>query len=89
MSTISPEFVEILRCPQNRSRLRLADERLLARLNRAAASGRLHNVAGEVVNETFDGALVREDGQVLYPILEGIPRLLADEGIALAQLEAD
>jgi uncharacterized protein YbaR (Trm112 family) len=86
-SAISPQFIELLRCPQTRLRLHLADEQLVARLNRAIVSGRLSTLGGRGVNERIDGGLVREDGQVLYPIFEGIPRLLADEAIPLSQLE--
>ena len=30
-----------------------------------------------------DAALVREDGRVAYPVRDGIPVLIAEEGIAL------
>jgi uncharacterized protein YbaR (Trm112 family) len=81
-----PPLMELLRCPEDRSPLRLADDDLLARLNEAASAGRLRNVAGNTISEPFDGGLVRVDGRVVYPIVEGIPRLLMDEGIPLAQL---
>jgi uncharacterized protein YbaR (Trm112 family) len=61
--------------------VRLAEAALVARLNEAAAAGSLRNAAGNPVSETLDGGLVREDGRIVYPIVEGIPRLLADEGI--------
>ncbi len=76
----------MLRCPENRTRLRLAEEALLARLNAAVSAGSLRNVAGGTLSEALDGGLVREDGRVVYPIVEGIPHLLVDEGIPLEQL---
>jgi uncharacterized protein YbaR (Trm112 family) len=81
--TISQQLLEMVRCPENRTRLRLADDILVGRLNAAAAAGTLRNVAGGPVTETMDGGLVREDCRILYPIVEGIPHLLVDEGIPL------
>ena len=66
--------------------LRLAEADLVARLNEAVATGTLRNMAGSALSEALDGALVREDARVAYPIIEGIPHLLVDEGILLLQL---
>ena len=84
---ITPELLAMLRCPEDRSRLTAADAELLARLNSAVASGRLKNRAGQTIEKPLDGALVRADGQVAYPIIDEIPILLVDEGIRLAEME--
>lgn len=83
---IRPQLLAILRCPENRTPLRLAPADLVARLNAAVAAGTLRNMAGGALSETLDGGLVREDGRIAYPIIEGIPHLLVDEGIPLEQL---
>lgn len=83
---LDPEFLSILRCPENQTRLREADAALLARVNRAIAGGLVKNRLGQVVSSEFEGGLIREDGTVFYPIQDGIPRLLSDEGIALDHL---
>lgn len=83
---ITPELLAMLRCPEDHSRLSLADAELMQRLNAAAASGRLKNRAGQNVEKPLDGALVRADQQVAYPIIDAIPILLVDEGIRLAEL---
>lgn len=84
---ISKELLEILVCPEDHSSLALADARLVAELNQRIAAGNLRNKVGELVERQLDGGLVREDQAVLYPIVEGIPVLLVDEAIPLAQVK--
>lgn len=83
---IDQEFVQILRCPQDHAPLRLADAALLARLNRAIGAARVKNQAGRAVEDSLQGGLVREDGTLIYPIVDDIPVLLAEEAIPLGQL---
>jgi uncharacterized protein YbaR (Trm112 family) len=78
---ISPEFLAILRCPEDHSKLTLADSALVERLNKSVAGKELKNRSGQAVEKPLDGGLVRADGQVLYPIIDRIPILLVDEGI--------
>ena len=40
--------------------------------------------AEELARVQLDAGLTREDGRVVYPIREGIPMLLAEEGRALS-----
>jgi uncharacterized protein YbaR (Trm112 family) len=82
---IDKDLLDILVCPENKSPLRPADEQLVARLNRAIAAGQLKNRLGEPVKEPIEGGLVREDGALLYTILDGIPVMLVDEAIPLAE----
>ncbi|HUY32882.1 MAG TPA: Trm112 family protein [Pirellulales bacterium] len=82
---ISKELLEILVCPQNRTPLGLADTTLVAELNRSIAAGVVRNMAGDKVERPLDGGLVREDGTLLYPIIDGIPVLLVDEAIGLTK----
>ncbi len=51
-----PEFLlDILRCPKTHSNLRLADDGLLAQINKAIESGMVHNQLGQIVDERLDG----------------------------------
>jgi uncharacterized protein YbaR (Trm112 family) len=81
---INPQLLEILRCPATRMRLCAADDKLLAALKAAAASGSLRTTGGSPLGKELDGALVREDGALAYAVVDGIPRLLVDEAILLA-----
>ena len=83
---ISQELIDILICPDDQSALYVADEALIGRINQAIASGQLRNRAGQAVEKPIDGGLLRADGTRLYPIVDGIPVMLADEAIQLDQM---
>ena len=83
---IADHLLEILRCPQSRTRLRPADAKIVEQLNRGIAAGTLVNLAGERLERPLDGGLIREQGDLLYPIVDQIPVLLPDEAIDLTVL---
>ncbi len=80
---LTEQSLSMLRCPETRQTLRLIDAAQLAQLNDKIAARTLLNRSGSKLERPLDGGLVREDGQVVYPILDRIPILLADEGIQL------
>ena len=67
---IAPELLELLRCPETMQPLREAPPELLERLR-----------VGQT--EPLDGALVREDGAVAYPVRNGLPVLLPEAAMAV------
>ena len=83
---IAEKFLKLLVCPETRTPLAQADGTMVNKLNGAVARRSLKNRSGRVLETPFDGALVRADGKVVYPIIDHIPMLLVDEGIALEQL---
>ena len=83
---IADGLVEILRCPQDRSRLTRAGDDLVARVNRAIAAGTLANRGGKRLERAIDGGLVREAGDWLYPIVDDIPLMLPDEAIDVTKI---
>ncbi|HLB33688.1 MAG TPA: Trm112 family protein [Chthoniobacterales bacterium] len=69
-------FVNLLRCPASQQRLREASHAELEQINtRCALSNLQENV--------LEGALIREDQKIAYPIRNGIPVLLVEEGFSL------
>ena len=84
---ISKELIDILVCPESQQPLRLADEELIGRVNQAITATELKNSGGGKVKQSLDGGLIREDGKLLYPIIDEIPVLLTDEAIPLDQLD--
>jgi uncharacterized protein YbaR (Trm112 family) len=55
----------------------------LSQLQAAAEAGGLRTVAGRTIDERFEGALVRSDRKVAYLVIDGIARLVAEEGVVL------
>lgn len=80
---IDNELLAILCCPETKLDVSLADEALINKLNDAISRGALKNKAKKPVTEHLDGGLIRSDRQILYPIREGIPVMLIEEGLPL------
>jgi uncharacterized protein YbaR (Trm112 family) len=83
---LSAELLKFVRCPEDGSELTVAGEGLVRQVNAAIRAGRLTTRAGRTLEEEIGGGLIRAKGDVLYPILHGIPVLLRDEAIVLEQL---
>lgn len=80
---VHPELLKLLCCPETQQELRVADGKLLEELNGKISIGGLRNRAGHAISEKLAEALVRQDGKILYPVRNGIPVMLLDEGIPL------
>jgi uncharacterized protein YbaR (Trm112 family) len=79
--TIDKDLLEMLACPDTRQRLSEAGADVLERVNARVRSGAARTVGGKAVEAELEAGLVRQDGKVVYPIRDGIPVLLVDEGI--------
>ena len=80
---LDPEFVKILVCPDNKTPVRVASEQEIADLNQKIEDGTLQNIGGCKVNDKLDGGLIREAGDLLYPVRKNIPVMLVEEAIQL------
>jgi uncharacterized protein YbaR (Trm112 family) len=78
----------MLRCPEKHSELTLIDDARLKQINNAIRAGWLVNQGGSRVEELIDGGLLRAEGDLLYPVVDGVPVLLRDEAIPINQLTA-
>jgi uncharacterized protein YbaR (Trm112 family) len=83
---IDDALLAILVCPDDKSKLSRADRELVESLNKAIGKRKLVTKGGTSVTETLDGALVRADGRIAYPVRDNIPDLIIHEGIPLDQL---
>jgi len=80
------EMLNILRCPVDHSTLTLAEDSLIAKVNRAIEAGKVASVGGTTIEKPIDSGLIREAGDLLYPVVDSIPVMLHDEAIDLSQL---
>lgn len=84
--SIHPQLLEILVCPETKEPVTVASQEILNGINNAVERGTLNNRSGEAVKDPVTEGLVRADGEVFYPVRDGIPIMLIDESIDLTQL---
>jgi len=80
------KLLDLLVCPTTRQSLRLLDKAGLATLNQAILEGGITRSDGRTQSTALSAALVTQDRKTLYPVVDDIPVLLADEAIASAQI---
>ena len=84
---IDREMLDILCCPKNRTKLHLANHELLRKLKECISTGAVKNVGGTPVLTPPEGGLITDDSTMLYPVVNRIPILVANEAIHLAQIK--
>jgi uncharacterized protein YbaR (Trm112 family) len=84
---LNPELLALLVCPETHQDVALAVPAEIAALNEAIRAGQVRTVAGEPVGQPVEAALIRIDRAVAYPIRDGIPVMLVEEGLAIAQVK--
>ncbi len=82
---VDSRLLSLICCPETRQSLHLAEPELLKVLQNQLQAGHLKNKAGQAPLYILSDALIREDQKIFYPVREGIPVLLIDEGIDLPE----
>ena len=80
---VSQDLLDILVCPETKQPVKPAGDELLARINDQIKAGSLRNRGGDTVSNAISEGLLREDGQILYVVDDGIPVMLIEESIEL------
>ena len=80
---VSQDLLDILVCPETKQPVKPASDELLARINDQIEAGSLRNRGGDTVSNAISEGLLREDGQILYVVDDGIPVMLIEESIEL------
>lgn len=78
------KLLDILCCPASKQPLALLDRGELQALNQAIANGQVLRLDGSAQEQMLTEGLITRDRRIVYRIDDGIPVLLADEGIATA-----
>lgn len=81
------KLLDILVCPATRQPLALLEPAGLDALNRAIAASGVTRNDGTAQAQPLREALVTRDRKTVYRVDDGIPVLLAEDGIATAQVE--
>lgn len=87
---LDPQILELLRCPCSGQRLSPAPAALVEALDALRRADTLPLAPAQpqwTPGEPLEAVLVREDGQIGYPVQAGIPILLPDHGIRLHSLQ--
>jgi uncharacterized protein YbaR (Trm112 family) len=82
---LDEELLALLVCPETHQDLALATPAEIVLLNDAIGQGRVKTAKGVAVATQVQGALIRQDRTIAYPIRDGIPVMLVSEGMTLAQ----
>jgi len=80
-------LLDIVCCPLTQAPLERLSEARLHRLNVLIQEGKIKNESKSIVEEPLAEALVTRDGRIAYPVRDGIPVLLIEQGIAMSQCE--
>ncbi len=84
---VDGKLLEILCCPVSRTPLTRLESGRLERLNREIEAGQARYIGGENVEAPLEDALITEDAKVIYPVRDGIPVLLEEQGIGTTQFQ--
>jgi uncharacterized protein YbaR (Trm112 family) len=79
-------LLDILCDPVSKTPLKVLSRQQLEALNAAIRSNEVQTTDGRPVSSELAAGLIGIDGKVVYRVDDGIPILLADEGIGTTQL---
>jgi uncharacterized protein YbaR (Trm112 family) len=80
-------LLDILCCPVSKVPVLPLSRAQLADLNRRIAAGGVLSVGGAAIPTALADGLITRDGRVIYRVDDGIPVMLADEGIGTTQFD--
>jgi len=83
---LNAELLALLVCPETHQDVALASSDEITLLNETIRQGRVRTAGGNPVDQPVEGALIRADRTIAYPIRDGIPVMLVTEGLVIPLL---
>ncbi len=83
---IDKKLLDILVCPTTKVPVKLLAKDRLDILNSCINGGAILRIGGETVQTVLTQALITTDGRTIYPIDDGIPIMLEEQGITANQV---
>jgi uncharacterized protein YbaR (Trm112 family) len=83
---LDPELLALLVCPETHQDVVLATPGEITLLNDAIREGHVLTAGGNPVDQPVEGALIRVDRSIAYPIRDGIPVMLVAEGLVTSRV---
>ena len=80
-------LLDILCDPVSKTPLKLLSKPQLELINLGVRNNQVQFTSGRTVTQELSAGLISMDGKVVYRIDDGIPILLADEGIGTTQFQ--
>lgn len=74
-------LLSVLCCPETHQELKFVDDELLNSLNKMIANKQLFSHDNKLIESSIEAALIQINGTVIYPVIQGIPILLAKKSI--------
>lgn len=81
---LESKLTDMLRCPVDGARLRLLTADEVSRINLALKAGTLRDRVDQRISSPVDAGLLNRQANRFYPVRGGIPSLVADEAVDLA-----
>ena len=84
--TVNRKLLEILVCPITKQPVSILSGIKLDALNEKISAGDVDNHSGTRIAEPLVEALITENGNTIYPVVDSIPVMLEGESIATVSL---
>ncbi len=82
---LNEDLIRSLVCPDTRQPVAPAPPGIVSALNDRIRQGAVRDASGRTLEHPIEAGLLREDGRVLYPVIDGIPHMLIERGIPLIE----
>ena len=84
---LDKRLLDILCCPASKQPVAMLSTSQIAAINRAIEQRQVRSADGAVVDKPLSAGLLTRDGRTAYRIDDGIPVMLADQGLPTQQID--